>query len=659
MEISNRYTKLSFAAFAAFLLVFFVISSPHAQGASVGVSQPEEIGPEHRLYKYLNHVPVTEYEWSGWAADPQHSRFSPTPTAPSTDHLLWENTVCKMHESLHERSVVVNGKIIVRTNPSKSIYDPMTYALDQNTGEIIWSYPASGGYIFNLDDTHLLVDAKTCVNTQTGDFLWEMPRSIDTYVPELKMGFGNGPNVGLTGRGRTIMAWDFSDLSNPPREAWVSEPYENAMTGLYDNGKVFVSGGDVCYISALDAKTGRELWSSQLPTTGCRVNEHCSAGYGKIYLQTWKAFYAFDQETGKFLWKGTFGHHPGHSGLAYGKVYAFETRTYLWAFDANDGHVVWRYLPVRKVPHWCGASAPGDCNHTSHHVWFYNLAIADGKVYATTMQKTTYPSLLPPNYEGYEYEGVKYWVNPNPFPVISHCGENEFVCLDAETGKVVWRVGLGWPYGPNVGTEAEPAYIGPDMTHPVIADGKVYGIEQPYSSHTGVGTSRKEVDPLARWDVSQPKWYISNEWYPGRVYCFGPGPSEMTASTDKAKVKLGEPVTISGSVTDLSPATPGTPAAEVPVVLTWSKPDGTKGEIALLKTDKAGKFSHTWAPWITGEVSIQLESDGGPSYEPPNTVIAPITVEPAMDLVPILEGALVIAVVAAVALPIVIYARKR
>jgi hypothetical protein len=76
----------------------------------------------------------------------------------------------------------------------------------------------------------------------------------------------------------------------------------------------------------------------------------------------------------------------------------------------------------------------------------------------------------------------------------------------------------------------------------------------------------------------------------------------------------------------------------------------------MVKTCMEGKFSYTWTPWITGEVSIQLKSCGGPSYEPPNTVTLPLTVESATDLMPLLEGGLVAAVVGAT-LPI-IYNRK-
>jgi hypothetical protein len=228
--------------------------------------------------------------------------------------------------------------------------------------------------------------------------------------------------------------------------------------------------------------------------------------------------------------------------------------------------------------------------------------------------------LLPPNYKGVEYpigSGKYYWANPNPYPVIAHTGENEFVCLDATTGKVIWRVGWGWPYGPMVGTADNPTYAGPDMGHPVIADGKVYGVEEPYSGHTGIGTSRQETDPLGRYPSSIPKYHISHDWY-GRVYCFGPGPVQMTVSTDRMTVSAGATVTISGTAVDMSPATPLTPAKELPIYLSYT--GAAQGAIATVTTDKNGEFSVKWTPSTAGTYTIIASSEGSSSYEAPQDV---------------------------------------
>jgi outer membrane protein assembly factor BamB len=311
--------------------------------------------------------------------------------------------------------------------------------------------------------------------------------------------------------------------------------------------------------------------------------------------------------------------------VANGKVYFLETRTGVLCLDANDGHVVWRYAPTRKIPHLCGQSGPGDCNHTMHHGMYYRAAIADGKLYATTNQKTTYATLLPPNYPGVEYEGVNYWVNPNPYPVIAHTGENEFVCLDAETGKILWRVEYGWPYGPNTGTDGKPAYAGPDMGYAVIADGKVYGVEQPYSGHTGIGSSRPECDPLARYPSSIPKYHISHDWYTGRVYCFGPGPVELSVSTTSPMVTTGQSIEITMTATDMSPAMDMAPAEHLPINLKYISSTGDSGHIANVKTNAEGTASIMWTVPVSGTITIIASSPGSGSYEAPADASTTVT----------------------------------
>jgi hypothetical protein len=281
------------------------------------------------------------------------------------------------------------------------------------------------------------------------------------------------------------------------------------------------------------------------------------------------------------------------------------------------------------------------------------------------MQKTTYGNLVPANYQGIEYpegSGTHYWVNHLDVEATCHAGENEFVCINIETGELQYRLGYGWPFSPNVGTEAAPAYEGPDFGQPMVADGKVYGIEQPYSGHTGVGTSRPELnpgitDPSAKGEYFKP--LLANYWRMGRVYCIGPGPSVLTAATDVAELRAGEQMTFTGSLTDLSPASPGAPAPHVPIVLKWTLPDGSSGIINTVTTDSDGEFTYSWVPYKSGAYTIIAESAGSPSYEAPDPVSVQLTVQPAVDLIPLLEAGIVVLIIVAVAVPIIMYMRRK
>jgi hypothetical protein len=149
-------------------------------------------------------------------------------------------------------------------------------------------------------------------------------------------------------------------------------------------------------------------------------------------------------------------------------------------------------------------------------------------------------------------------------------------------------------------------------------------------------------------------------WRPGYVYCFGAGPTQFTGlTTDKVQVNTGGSVTISGSVKDLSPYRPGVPAVDIPVVLTYTGSDGVRHDITTVNTNSNGQFSYTWVPWVQGVLTISASSPGNAAYEAPDNAFWPIYVQPAMSMVPILEGIIVILIVVAVALPIIVYVIRK
>src|SRR3989337_85715 len=108
MEMSNKYVKLLFIASIAFMLIFAANASVSAQ--NVTSASPTEVvpGPSSNLYKYLHHVPVTQYQWTQQEADAESTRASAGP-GPTEAHALWVNTYCKLYEALNQYGAVFNG----------------------------------------------------------------------------------------------------------------------------------------------------------------------------------------------------------------------------------------------------------------------------------------------------------------------------------------------------------------------------------------------------------------------------------------------------------------------------------------------------------------------------------------------------------------------
>jgi len=646
----------------ALSIAMFIIVLPNVNSTNVGnisfvsaLRNSEATINAQQIAPYITHSNVTQYPWlqtfdEMTNPENEQQRFSIDPTAPTTDNLLWVDSLCKPNEGLLQPGVIVDGVVVCGTNPSVSIYPAVTYGLDQNTGQVIWTSPYSGNYIV-LDNTHMLVGT-TCINPDDGAVQWlgqTLSAAIYLYVPQLHLGVGAGPVIAGA---QTIEGWNFTNLSKPPTSEWISPAVESLNVGLdlikYDNDRLFGFALPANYLCCFNATTGSLLWKEMFPTTLAHETGGAIA-YGIYFVGTTSCYWAVNETNGQMIWKSTGGHNEcSYMAVAYGKLYAYETRDYVFCFDAYDGHVVWKYLPQRTIPVIAGGVDSIDDNHTMNHTSFYSMAIADGMAYITTMQQSTYVALLPPHFAGILYNGTHYYVNPYNFPVAAATGQNEFVCLNANTGALVWRVGAGFPYGANTGTAASPAYVGPDMGYPMISDGNVYGIEQP-GNHIGVGASYPAQDPLIRYPDSNPNplYFLSlNNWYTGRVYCFGPGPSSLTATSSTTSVSNGGLVTVSGTLADMSPSAGGAPAANTEITLNWVDPQGKSGQIGTTYTDSNGKFSYTFNAWLKGDPAIEVSSNGaqasgGQSYLNSNTVILPLTVTP-QSVVPILALAAVL-----------------
>jgi outer membrane protein assembly factor BamB len=638
--MSNKKIRLLLAMLTIFLLAFSVNTltlNASTKKVSMNLNPIEEVGPEDNLYKYLYHVNVTQYPWSCFGYNGSQTGNNPHVSAPTTNHLLWRSCI-RPYEALawRDEPKIVAGKVIASTSQSFSIYDDqhMLYAFDQNNGRIMWTYRGlSGGTV--LDDTHYL-SGTTMINPDTGAFMYKVPAGLGIYVPEIRMGFRES--------GGAVEGWDWSNLKNPER-LWRSKQYEYTECLTYSNGKVFWGGGLGGWYHAADAMTGEIIWDTIIKVASTRG---WAAGYGKIFIAGYDGVTAIDQATGKLLWffpQRASGFNSVTIGD--GKVYANDINYYVYCWNADTGEVIWRYLAERKSPFPAG---PDPEQWRLHDMYIYSR-FADHKLYLSTLSPTRYGTPIPPNWVS---EDSTMW-NPHDYTVVGQSGTAEFCCLDAEHGTVIWRSGV-----------EEVGSPGPHFPTNAVTDGRVYASLCTMTGHIGVLDARPYTE--FGWDR-----VINYEWFPGSVWCYGPGPSQLKDVTlDQYKIMYSNTVTISGKLVDLSPAIKpisylsdwerkvGDPAPGAPVTITWSKPDGTNGEIALVKTDEDGKFSYTWAPWLTGEVSIHVGSDGGPSYEAPNTVTVPLFIEAkAADLVPILQGALIGAIIVAVALPIVIFVTRK
>lgn len=203
-------------------------------------------------------------------------------------------------------------------------------------------------------------------------------------------------------------------------------------------------------VFALDAKTGKQLWSwySDIPQVNDLIccgwdNRGVAVGDGRVYTGLLDGgFVALDQKTGQLLWRTQLeDYHDGYSltgayryydGLVFTGISGAEKgiRGRVTALDAKDGHEVWRFYTVPGPGEiggdtWPSATDPDPekaaaYTHGGASVWQAPTIDPDlGMLYFTTGNAG-------PDYDGALRPG------DNLFAA-------SFVALDYKTGQYKWH----------------------------------------------------------------------------------------------------------------------------------------------------------------------------------------------------------------------------
>ncbi len=175
------------------------------------------------------------------------------------------------------------------------------------------------------------------------------------------------------------------------------------------------------------------------------------------------------------------------------------------------------------------------------------------------------------------------------------------------------------------------------------------------------------IGPMIPGVVSDGYLTASN-YYDGYLYCFGMGQSATTVSAPQNQITTGQTVTITGTVSDKSPASSQTPefaagtnvpcvsdssmgaweaylfqqapcptnVAGVPVTITAVDPSGTSTTIATVITDGVtGAFGCAWTPTTPGTYKIYAVYAGDDSYSYSTAAtVAVVTAAPTITATP-------------------------
>ncbi len=308
------------AVFGAGVLAYELLKRPadvHNENATFVPQKP----PKPTEAKTVN--------WPMFGLNPARTRYLPAQGVKPPFRKLWRFTERPL---LEFPPIYVGGKLYFVNNNGTA------YALDANTGELLWersigrlnasspAYSRHRLYIVNLVPGHIVkLDAKT------GKIIWKrsLPGRAESspVVVGRTVYFGceNGYLYALsTGKGHVRWA---TQLGGPVKSA-----------PAYYGGRLYVGdyGG---YMNAVDAKTGRLIWQSgslgQGFGTGGEFYSTPAVAFGRVYAgNNDDRVYSYDIKDGTLAWSYSTGGYA-YSGPTVATTRHAPPTVYIGSFDGN------------------------------------------------------------------------------------------------------------------------------------------------------------------------------------------------------------------------------------------------------------------------------------------------------------------------------------
>jgi outer membrane protein assembly factor BamB len=311
----------------------------------------------------------------------------------------------------------------------------------------------------------------------------------------------------------------------------------------------------------------------------------------------------FDYTTGKLIWKNNAtvfdidvqaqgiatspsGPNLKQDGASPNWV-AYDVRTGKELWRASTGNIPWSLLPAYTFVYNKGVHFLGSYDG---HVYAYSNE--DGKLvwqsdYLGEQFETVYNN-QPFNGKAAGADGKLYYSTATTYSMMPRTRFHEMVCINETTGKFIWTLPIG---------------IAPSA----IAYGYLVGADADN----------------------------------GIQYCIGKGQTATTVETPLTGATAGNSILIKGTVMDLSPGKPNTPAIAdenmsvwmdylygqnatlinnppavkgVPVTLLAVGSDGSYTEIGTTTSDSSGTFIQKWVPTKADTYKITASFVGSESY---------------------------------------------
>lgn len=627
--------------------------------------------------------------------------YNPYTTAPNTAHIIWtkpeafggiiggsyggSETGNFFSTSQYEPKfapIIMNGVLYYTQYPGSASYPAGWVAVDLHTGETIWT-----------KNTTELLRCGQIVNMITPNqygglaYLWSQPLGSTVVFESFGASVGdslemwdamtgnyilsitgvpiavNGPGTGLqlTGDDSGNLIGYFVDSSNPfaPKlSMWNSTRCINlAVPNNYGGPNV---PDNWYWRPPLNAKINFSLgiqWSAPLATniSGTPIIDFANGlyGLGITYVSSGVVY----------MQEYTMG-----GGLFYQPGWQIEA-----GYDANTGKQLWitnrTQVPFTLISSGAGTYFAGD----GYYVEFTQNALSISCFSLTTGQKVWGPTTLP-NARPFDSLGGNSVIANGTIYLWAYGGD--VYAYNLADGTLKWHYqtpsgGYESPYG------TEPLWT---FTVGTVADGKLFVPEghmySPPLFHGAQQLALNITDGSVVWsidafDVTSGPAIVDGimttlNAYDNQIYAWGKGPTKMTVAAPAVGVTTETPITISGTIYDISAGSKqnavaanfpnGLPCVSdasmsgfmeavymqqqmpnnitgVPITLSVLDANGNYRTIGVTTSDASGTFAYTWTPDIHGDYTVTANFAGSESYYPSSAVAhfyaSPVSATPA------------------------------
>lgn len=366
--------------------------------------------------------------------------------------------------------------------------DGHLYALDVNTGHLVWKYQGPGLLMF--PGTPTVADGKiyattgqvasytgeagesefACLDAYTGQLIWKLP--IEAFAPRESVAIAYG-NLYLIPADVTTMVdsksgEEYSTLNQIwaiGAEQWPMWRHNPAHSAVGQSGPTnltlswkFTTGGAVIsspslvdgrvYVGSQDtnlycinARSGGLIWNS---STGGSIKSSPAVVNGRVYICPDDGYvYCFDAHTGSKIWaKSIGGYIPANfassvilrssPAVVGGLVYVGSLDTNVYCLDANTGNVNWTYKTEGYV-----TSSPAVVNGA---VYIVSQEPASGALYKLDASTGGFIWKRELPYHQVFTGGTDIHASPTVADGMVFASSNamEYYAIDAATGDIEW-----------------------------------------------------------------------------------------------------------------------------------------------------------------------------------------------------------------------------